>query len=417
MRSCGRLAAALGCVLVLSGIVVSGASVTLTFWHPWPDQWFEPRMGPVIELFELAYPDIDIEVIQVPFPEYDTKLTTACASGTFPDVAFINNVSTKTFLAQGCTKESLDDLVAASSVIDPGDYYAGWWNVGFEDGIQYYLPLNTDCRALFYNKHLFSEIGLEAAPTDWDEFMAAAKELTHDGVYGYGFRGGSGWDVALDELGTVLVQLDAWLLSPDGTEVQITPAVRRAFERLAQMFAEGIVQPTAMTDKSSELIPLFLAGRIATFIENPGAKAELERNGLVYGEDFGIVSVPYSSDAHPGSAQGGWFIGMNRDGSHKDEAWLFMEFTQRPEITTFSTGELLPIRISAAERFTVWDKDWLEPFVETLEFSRPPLTPVPVLPAIGEAIREEFGVFVSGGQSFDQMLENIRVSVSELLQG
>ena len=410
-----RFFAIAGCLLLV-GVATFGATVTLKFWHPWPDQWFEPRMGPVIELFELVYPDIDIEVIQVPFPEYDTKLTTACVSGTFPDVAFINNVSTKTFLAQGCTRQSLDNWVTASEVIDPDDYYPGWWNVGFQEGVQYYLPLNTDCRALFYNKHLFEEIGLEAAPTDWDEFLAAAKELTKDGVYGYGFRGGSGWDVALDELGTILVQLDGWLISQDGKKVQITPEVRRAFERMGQMFDEGIVQPTAMTDKSHELVPLFTAGRIASFIENPGAKAELERNGWVYGEDFGIVMVPYSSGTHPGSAQGGWFIGMNRDGQHKDEAWLFMEFTQRPEITTFSTGELLPIRISAAERFTVWDKAWLSPFVETLKYSRPPLTPVPQLPAIGEAIREEFGVYVSGRQTFDQMLENIETTLTELLQ-
>lgn len=395
-----------------------GEEITLTFWHPWPSKWFEPRMGPVVDLFEYANPDIKIEIVQIPFPEFHMKLSIAGAAGKSPDMSFVNVTSSQSIMVPGYF-QTIDDLVANSTVIDPSDYYRNFWKVGFCEGKQYCLPLNTDDRAMYYNKKLFEEIGVDVPPRNWEEFVEVAKKLTKGDTCGYGFRGGSGWDVALDELGTVLVQLDASLISPDGTRSQVkNPKVRQAFERLAQMFEENIVQGTALTDKAHEMVPLFSAGRIATFIENPGAPGELKEAGMEYGKDFGTAVVPYSADAHVGSCQGGWFIGMYKTGRHQEAAWKFMEFTQRPAITTFTTGELLPVRKSAMERFTVWSsKDYLAPFLETLPYAKPPYPIVPQLPGIFQMIREEFGEHVIGNQTFDEMLDRINNSVNQLLSG
>ena len=61
-------------------------------------------------------------------------------------------------------------------------------------GDLYGLPLSGDVNVLYYNTELLVQAGLDPdkPPQTWDEFMAYAKALTKDGVYGTGWLGVQG---------------------------------------------------------------------------------------------------------------------------------------------------------------------------------------------------------------------------------
>src|SRR5690606_15512708 len=63
--------------------------------------------------------------------------------------------------------------------------------VAAADGTQYYLPLQYVVLYLYYRTDWLAEAGLEP-PTTCDEFLTVANAFTHDGRYGFGFRGGRG---------------------------------------------------------------------------------------------------------------------------------------------------------------------------------------------------------------------------------
>ena len=55
------------------------------------------------------------------------------------------------------------------------------------DGKNFAIPKDVDTIALWYNKTLFDQAGLEYPTADWtwDDLYEAAKALTKDGVYGF----------------------------------------------------------------------------------------------------------------------------------------------------------------------------------------------------------------------------------------
>ena len=57
----------------------------------------------------------------------------------------------------------------------------------------YALPYGFYLRAMFINRVLFKQAGIDAAPTTMDEFTADAKKVSAlPGKYGYCLRGGPG---------------------------------------------------------------------------------------------------------------------------------------------------------------------------------------------------------------------------------
>jgi len=122
----------------------------------------------------------------------DEKLLTAVAGGTPPALHYADRFTVPQFAQQGFFTDITD--LAQTAGVKGDDYYPfAWAEATYKDKI-YALPFDTDTRALWYNKDIMKEAGLdpEKPPTTLDELRAATKALTKkDGngnVTRYGFN-------------------------------------------------------------------------------------------------------------------------------------------------------------------------------------------------------------------------------------
>ena len=115
---------------------------------------------------------------------------------------------------------------------------------GTYNGVQYGMPFTTSSRTLFYNKKLFAQAGITAAPQTWADVEADAAKITKLGKVGFGLP-----------LGTEEAQAESllWMLGDGGgyqTAGKYTinsPANVAAFNFLKGMVAAGDTEPNPGT--------------------------------------------------------------------------------------------------------------------------------------------------------------------------
>ncbi len=131
----------------------------------------------LLEDFEEDHPNIKVKYEPIQ-GSYMDKLQTQLASGTAPDVFYLDSVWLPAMASKGVLKP-LDDYMAEDNV-QKDEFISGLIN-GFEyDGTQYGIPKDYSTLGLFYNKRMFEEAGIEEPPQTWEELYQVAKKLTRD---------------------------------------------------------------------------------------------------------------------------------------------------------------------------------------------------------------------------------------------
>jgi multiple sugar transport system substrate-binding protein len=155
-------------------------------------EWWDTQTGvdqevteKMIATFQEKNPNIKINrtyIAQDQNTQANTKLLTAIAAGTPPDVFKFDRFIVAQFAAQG----SLTDLTefANKDGIKADDYWPFAWEEATYKGKLYALPYDTDTRALWYNKDLFEKAGLdpEKPPQTLAELQDVADKLTVKGA-------------------------------------------------------------------------------------------------------------------------------------------------------------------------------------------------------------------------------------------
>ncbi|RKD32742.1 extracellular solute-binding protein [Thermohalobacter berrensis] len=128
--------------------------------------------------FEKTHPNINIEK-EVYTDDYMQQLQANIAAKTEPDVYYLDVYQAPAFIE----KEVILPLDEYLDQEDVKDFEENLLNGFMKDGKIYGLPKDYNTLALFYNKDMFEEAGVEV-PTTWQELEKAAKKLTKDGVKG-----------------------------------------------------------------------------------------------------------------------------------------------------------------------------------------------------------------------------------------
>ena len=141
-----------------------------------------PAMEDIIEFCTEEQPGLSVDIELVPSTEYWTKMQTSIASGSGPDVFWMNGPNFAQYAANG----ALADL--GDTGIDTADYPEALVDLYSYDGALYGAPKDFDTIGLWYNKKLFDAAGLEYPNEDWtwEDLQSAAAELTDAdaGVWG-----------------------------------------------------------------------------------------------------------------------------------------------------------------------------------------------------------------------------------------
>ncbi|HEY0261170.1 MAG TPA: sugar ABC transporter substrate-binding protein [Lacisediminihabitans sp.] len=141
---------------------------TITVWA------WAPAVKAIGQAFEKKYPNVTVKVVNAGTGnDQYVKLQNAIKAGSgAPDVAQIEYYA----LPQFALSDSLADLSDFGLDSLKAKYTASTWGSVNLDGKVYALPQDSGPMALFYNKKVFDQYGLDV-PTTWDQYIADAKKL------------------------------------------------------------------------------------------------------------------------------------------------------------------------------------------------------------------------------------------------
>lgn len=238
----------------------SGSSdVTLKFavWETYE----APGMKEIAKAFEEKNPNINVEVEVTPWDQYWTKMEAASTGGTAPDIITMHSNESYRYMSN-------DALLNLDELIDNGDIDLSNYKDGIEDlytfeGSHYAIPKDVSTVALWYNKTLFDEAGIDY-PDDtwtWDTFLDAAKKLTDTdkGIYGYAASNNP-----QDGYNNFIFQNEGSKLSEDRMSSTFnTKNTVEAMQWYIDLITEEKVSPTSAQLDENDPSALFQSGRVA----------------------------------------------------------------------------------------------------------------------------------------------------------
>ncbi|NUQ71148.1 MAG: extracellular solute-binding protein [Chthonomonadales bacterium] len=282
------------------------------------------------------------------------KLMTAIVGNVPPDVIHQDRFTIGDWASRD-TFQALDPFIAddarAPDAIRPGDFYPACWKEAIYQGKVYAIPSSTDDRALYYNKTLFREAGLnpDAPPKTWDELLSAARKLTvlnRDGSFRrIGF---------IPNFGNSWLYLYSWqnggeFMSEDGrTCTMDNPYSVAALQYMTDIYDAlgGVTKVDAFASgfQTQELDP-FLTGKVAMKIDGNWVVQGIGRYRPDL--DFGVVPAPVPKErleqtlgGKPGrfhgqppfvTWSGGFSYAIPRGAARPREAWAFIKWMVSPE--------------------------------------------------------------------------------------
>lgn len=146
----------------------SGAGKTTVTWLVRTDPVMQPWERATVADFEKAHPNIHVQLIIVPQPNYDQKLVTMNAGGTPADVfTHWGPNSWADFVYRGLAADLTPYINASHFSFDGMDpKLLQEYTV---KGKIYAIPFATGGSFLFYNVDLFQKAHLQMPPTNWDD--------------------------------------------------------------------------------------------------------------------------------------------------------------------------------------------------------------------------------------------------------
>ncbi|MGH8798948.1 MAG: extracellular solute-binding protein, partial [Casimicrobiaceae bacterium] len=264
-----------------------------------------------------------------------------------------------------------DRYVAASSVVDPGDYFSGIWATNDVNRATYGVPWYVDTRLLFYRRDLLVRAGYAAPPRSWPEWMrmmAAIKRQAGSDRYAI--------LLPLNEFEPLLalaLQQDEPLLRDDGRWGNFESAgFRRALQFYLDVFRQGFA-PALNSSDVSNVWNEFGRGYFAFYVSGPWNIAEFKRR-LPAAVQSEWMTAPLPGPTGPGaSIAGGSSLVLFRASPAKAQAWQLIEYLSRPDIQRRFhelTGDLPPRRTPWNDASLAADV-YAQAFREQLERVRP----------------------------------------------
>jgi multiple sugar transport system substrate-binding protein len=338
----------------------------------------------LIDEFEAANPDIQIEIISTPFGVFQERLFVSLRSGDAPDVGYVG----ARWLQELRENEFLSDMSDIMAGLPREDWIEGTF-VGAEtaDGL-YAIADRVDPWVIYYNERLFAEAGIEACPETTEDFIAAGQALTRDGVAGFGLVGAK-HATQLMQFANFLWAHGGHFVSEDGnSSVFDSPNAIAALEFYADLYkVHGITQRSAVSDSRNEVRQLFFTEQLAMFVDGPWAQGTIDETAPNI--DWGVCKIPQVPGMDRNSVLSAWYYTIFSTTDHPEEAARFVEFMLQPE--HMARGVVtLPARFRAQEMERFQTERWA-PFIDAAQYGAPELGSrvySEIADIVGDAIQE-----------------------------
>jgi len=294
----------------------------------------------IANAFHKANPDITVKVTSIPWTNFDTEVQTMVQNKQYPDI-------TEGDYFSNYAQDGL--LYSANQVLsDPGNLLPAFKEQGSYDGKQYGLPWTTSSRTLFYNKKLFQQAGITAAPSTWADIQADAVKIKALGKIGFGLP-----------LGPEEAQAESllWMMGDgggyqtDGKYTIDSAANVKAFTFLKGLVSAGDTEPNPGTVNRTDLWQKFAQGQVGMINGSPALIPIIQSAGVLKDSDWGSVPIAGQSGALKSTLGVCDNVAAFSPNGHQAQIKKFLDFAYQDkyQLQFDKEYDLLPATSSAAQ--------------------------------------------------------------------
>lgn len=378
----------------------------VTYWHTMSEPEAE-QLEKVIAAFESENPGIKIEATKYAYDDFKSALITSMAGGNGPDTARMDIAWVSQFADDEALLKLDDELanfdqIAANTF--EGPLSTNYWKDGY-----YGLPQNTNTQVLLWNREMFEDAGLSAAPTTMDEFKAYAKQVadTSDDVYGYALGGTYFWAPA-----PIFYTFGGQVTDPEMTTATgyvNGPESVAAFTLLKEMYDEGSISPNLLGGGigTSDGLATGIYGMI---VDGPWMVS-------IYADQFPEFEVNFemmpSQNGYSSSVVGGEDVVVFYDTEAKDASLKWVEYlmSEEAQLMMAQVG-VIPTLSSLVGNEEL--PEYFEVFMNQLETAQARV-PHPNWGDMDGAINNAFQRILNGDQTVQESLDQAADEINSLL--
>ena len=282
---------------------------------------------------------VTIEREAVPGSSLIAKVLQQASSKTLPDVLMLDNPDLQQIAATGALNPVSDFGLNADGYA-PGIVAASTY-----DGKVYGLQPITNTIALFYNKDILAQAGVQP-PKTWDELKDAAKKLTSGNRYGIAFT------ATADYEGTWQFLPFMWTAGGDEKDIA-TPQTAQALQLWVDLVNSGSASKSVVTWGQADVNEQFMAGNAAMMINGPWQYPVLAKDPALHYE---VVPIPGpQAGATPVAPLGGetWTIPRTGNKDRQAKAAKIVEClnTDASQMALATTRSTVPTKSALIPQF------------------------------------------------------------------
>ena len=297
-----------------------GDTLSISIW----DTNQEPGINEILADFT-EETGIKTKLTVVKWDEYWTMLEAGAQGGSLPDVFWMHSNESQRYMSNDMLLD-LTDKIADSDLIDPANYPEDIWGLYTYDEKYYAVPKDVDTIALWYNKAMFEEAGLDYPTADWtwDDLIEAAKKLTkEDGSqYGLAVRNDN------NQAGyyNMIYDNGGYIISDDKTKSGWDdPKTIEAMEVLEGWIKDGVMPPIETMSENGEDV-LFQSGKVAMVLQGSWMVAAYRDNEYT-AENCDVVELPKNAaTGRRASVYNGLGWAASANGKNTENAWKLIEY-------------------------------------------------------------------------------------------
>lgn len=331
-----KAAAVLGVAAPFLKVSAASRAATQVNWLMHPVHFEQMGKGELIERLQRET-GIQINVTQMPFPQYREKLLILLRQGASDvDIVGISNSwwdgSINRYLLP------LEDLMAKRPLENPSDIVADYlYTVGSHN---YAVPFRIGPMVLHYRKDLYQKYGL-AVPKTMEDYYKNAKVITEGEkgeTYGAFMMGEQSFFSLWDWTSYLYSFGGKFLDSADLQKAKVvvnSPQGIEAMRFVTRMNREGLFPPGTLTNTWSHFISLMQQGKIAQGIQwSVYMQPVVDPAKSTVADKIGWAECPAgAATGLNGGRTGtvGWGLFIPRAAKNKEAAWDVMRWVTKPD--------------------------------------------------------------------------------------
>lgn len=372
-------AAVAAAALVLAACIPSGgggeaageADNKITWFYPGGEQPLSEEIWTSqVAAFQEEHPDIEVEVLPVPWDLAHDRLVNMVRAGDPPDVIQLGSRWIPEFVEMGALR-TLDEHFGADkreifypSVIGTTEF----------QGKLYALPRQASTKALFYRTDL-----IDTPPRTWDQLVTTGTRLQREnpGMKGFGLAGATHVSTSSQFL-TILSTFGGRVYDDQGRVVLDSPETVAALELVRDLNREHEVLPNPLQYNREQFGDLFKAEQVAMFVSGPWG-------GPTINEDPDNDRTPYAVAPVPEGPAGTATIivtdstGISAETPDVEAAVTFLDWVTSEEVLlemSLTQGRVLPIGPGIAAEPEIEQDEYLQTFIEMADHGVPQPQPL-----------------------------------------